>query len=96
MSETAGSTSDGLPEVDFSTFLLSLAHSVLVHLGVARPPEGDEVEKNLPLARQTIELMSLLAEKTKGNLSGAEERLLEQLLMDVRTRYSEEANSQGR
>lgn len=95
MTETPGSPNDELPEVDFSTFLLSLAHSVLVHLGTARLPEGEEVEVNLPLARQTIDLLGLLAEKTKGNLSGAEERLLEQLLSDVRSRYAEQVKSRA-
>lgn len=76
-----------LPEVDFSTFLLSLAHSVLVHLGVAEPPDGEPVEINRPLARQTIDLLALLAEKTRGNLTGSEERLLEQVLYDVRSHY---------
>lgn len=82
-----------MPEVDFSTFLLSLAHSVLVHLGVANAPGGEVVERNLPLARQTIDLLGLLDEKTKGNLTGAEERLLEQLLIDVRSRYEEAEKS---
>lgn len=81
-----------LPAVDFSTFVLSLAHSALVHLGVAPDPAtGKEHPPNLPLARQTIDLVSLLADKTRGNLSGEEERLLEQLLYDLRLRYVEVA-----
>jgi len=79
-----------LPGVDFSTFVLSLAHSALVHLGVAPDPATGEVQSpTLPLARQTIDLVSLLAEKTKGNLTGEEERLIEQLLYDLRLRYVE-------
>jgi hypothetical protein len=78
------------PAVDFSTFVLSLAHSALVHLGVAPDPAtGKEHPPSLPLARQTIDLVSLLADKTKGNLTGEEERLLEQLLYDLRLRYVE-------
>jgi Domain of unknown function (DUF1844) len=91
---SAGEVSEGgeLPEVDFSTFVLSLAHSVLVHLGQVPPPPGETVTSvNLLLARQTIDLLTLLADKTKGNLTGAEERLLEQLLYDVRSRYVEAA-----
>ena len=85
-----------LPAVDFSTFLLSLAHSALMHLGVARDPSGAEAERNLPLAQQTIDLLALLAEKTRGNLTGEEERLIEQLLYDLRTRYVEQRkNSQN-
>jgi hypothetical protein len=79
-----------LPAVDFSTFVLSLAHSALVHLGVAPDPAtGQQHPPSLPLARQTIDLVSLLAEKTKGNLNGEEERLIEQLLYDLRLHYVE-------
>jgi hypothetical protein len=76
-----------LPAVDFSTFILSLGHSVLVHLGDAPDPSGAVVEPSLDLARQTIDLIALLADKTKGNLTGEEERLMEQTLYDLRSRY---------
>lgn len=88
MSGSGGADAE-LPEVDFSTFLLSLAHSALVHLGVAEPPPGESAEVDLPLARQTIDLIAILSDKTKGNLTGAEERLLAQILDDVRSRYDE-------
>lgn len=85
-------TEGELPDVDFSTFALSLAHSALVHLGVAPDPAtGLAQTPSLPLARQTIDLIALLAEKTKGNLTGEEERLIEQLLYDLRVRYVEAA-----
>ena len=86
-----GKTADdeALPGVDFSTFVLSLSHSVLMHLGQAPHPETGSVEKALPLARQTIDLLAMLEEKTKGNLSGDEERLLAQILFDLRIRYVE-------
>jgi hypothetical protein len=58
-------------------------------LGQAPHPETGSVEKTLPLARQTIDLLSMLEEKTKGNLSGDEERLLTQILFDLRMRYVE-------
>jgi hypothetical protein len=80
---------DALPHFDFSTFILSLSHSALMHLGEAPHPETGEIEKNLPLARQTIDLISMLEEKTKGNLSGDEERLVGQILFDLRMRYVE-------
>lgn len=78
-----------LPEVDFSTFVLSLAHSALVHLGVAPGIDGERAERNLTLAKQTIDVVAILAEKTKGNLTGQEERLMEQLLYDLRLQYVE-------
>lgn len=92
-----GASADAtLPGVDFSTFVLSLAHSALVHLGVAPDPAtGQSQPPSLPLARQTIDLVNLLAEKTKGNLTGEEERLLEQLLYDLRIRYVDAAGAAG-
>ncbi|HEY1690744.1 MAG TPA: DUF1844 domain-containing protein [Polyangiaceae bacterium] len=76
-------------DVDFTTFLLSLSHSALMHLGEAPNPETGGTEKNVPLAKQTIDLIAMLEDKTKGNLSGDEERLLGQILFDLRMRYVE-------
>jgi hypothetical protein len=82
-------TDEALPGIDFSTFVLSLSHSALVHLGDAPSPEGRPQERNLPLARQTIDLLAILQEKTKNNLTGEEERLLDQVLLDLRLRFVE-------
>ncbi len=82
---------EALPSIDFSTFVLSLSHSALMHLGEAPNPEDGRVEKNLMLARQTIDLIAMLEEKTKGNLTGDEERLLGQILFDLRMRYVEQS-----
>jgi hypothetical protein len=87
--EAHGAHEDPLPSIDFTTFIASLSHSALMHLGEAPPLEGQHAEKNLPLARQTIDLLGLLEEKTKGNLTGTEERLLGQVLFDLRTRFVE-------
>jgi hypothetical protein len=78
-----------LPRVDFATFILSLSHNALMHLGDAPNPETGAVSKNLPLARQSIDLVAMLEEKTKGNLTGDEERLVGQILYDLRMRYVE-------
>lgn len=88
-----GAAEDLLPHVDFSTFILSLSHSVLMHLGEAPHPETGQIERNLQLARQTIDLIAMLEEKTKGNLSGDEERLIGQILYDLRMRYVELSKS---
>ena len=84
---------ESLPGVDFATFILSLSHSALVHMGEAPSPETGKTEKNLPLARQTVDLISMLEEKTKGNLSGDEERLIGQVLFDLRMRYVEQSKT---
>lgn len=78
-----------LPQMDFSTFVLSLSHSALVHLGDAPSPDSDERTPNLVLARQTIDLLEILSDKTRGNLNGEEERLLEHVLFELRMRYVE-------
>ncbi|MGD0675978.1 MAG: DUF1844 domain-containing protein [Polyangiaceae bacterium] len=80
---------EALPRIDFSTFILSLSHSALMNLGEAPDPETGQLETNLPLARQTIDLIAMLEERTRGNLSGEEERLLGQILFDLRMRYVE-------
>ncbi|MDF1564218.1 MAG: DUF1844 domain-containing protein [Deltaproteobacteria bacterium] len=75
-----------LPPVDFSTFVLSLASSALVHLGEVVHPETGEPARNLPLARQTIDMLAMLQEKTRGNLSKDEATYLESILYDLRLR----------
>jgi uncharacterized protein DUF1844 len=74
--------------IDFYTFILSLASSAFVHLGDAPNPEtGEPGPPSLPLAKQTIDILAMLEEKTKGNLTQEEERFLENLLTDLRFRY---------
>jgi hypothetical protein len=87
--EAQGGAEESLPRIDFATFVLSLNHSTLVHLGQTQNPETGGVEKNLPLARQTIDLIAMLEEKTKGNLTGDEEQLLGHILFDLRMRFVE-------
>jgi uncharacterized protein DUF1844 len=77
---------ESLPDIDFATFILSMGSSALVHLGEV-PDENGKAEKNLPLAKQTIDLLALLQEKTKGNLDEAEDKLLGALLYDLRIKY---------
>lgn len=80
---------EALAPIDFATFVLSLSHSVLTHLGDAPHPEDGKLAQNLPMAKQTIDLLGVLETKTKGNLTGDEERLLTQILFDLRMRYVE-------
>ncbi len=84
---------DALPHLDFATFVLSLSHSAMVHLGEAPNPEDETTQVSLPLAKQTIDLLGLLEEKTKGNLTGEEERLITQILFDLRLRFVEKSKS---
>jgi len=78
-----------LPAVDFHTFVLSLGSSALLHLGELEHPDVGAPQKDLPLAKHTIDILVMLEEKTKGNLSPAEEKLISSLLYDLRLRYVE-------
>jgi hypothetical protein len=92
-SRGAAAAAEGLsaafPPVDFHTFVLSLGSSALLHLGEIENPNDGASQKDLPLAKHTIDILAMLAEKTKGNLSPAEEKLMESLLYDLRLRYVE-------
>jgi hypothetical protein len=89
MAENAESKKqEELPSLDFSTFVLGIIGSAYVHLGDAPNPEG-ALEQDFELARQNIEILNILHDKTKGNLSGDEERLLDQALLDLKHRYGE-------
>lgn len=88
-----GATGPELPNVDFATFVLSLTHSAYMHLGDAPDPTDGKRGVDLSMARQTIDLLAVLQEKTKNNLSGEEERVLDQALYDLRMRYVEVAKA---
>ena len=76
-----------LPPVDFTTFVLSLATSALVSLGEVKGEGDDKVD--LPIARQTIDTIDMLHDKTRGNLTGEEERIVNQVLFDLRMKFVE-------
>jgi hypothetical protein len=76
-----------LPKVDLSTFVLSLSSSALVHLGEVPEPESGEIRQNLGLARHTIDIIGMLEEKTRGNVTEDEAGLFRNLLFDLRMKY---------
>jgi len=79
-----------LPGIDFSTFIFSLSSSAMLHLGLMENPYTKTIDKNLPLAKQTIDIISMLKDKTKGNLSDEEENLITHLLTELRFKYVNE------
>jgi hypothetical protein len=85
--EDISAQEEPLPEVDFTNFIFSLSTSVLIQLGEIQDPFTQKSAKNLPLAKQTIDLIGMLKEKTKGNLTPEEERVIEYVLYDLRMRY---------
>jgi hypothetical protein len=86
--------SQEFPEINFSTFVFSLSSSVLIHLGMAPDPVTGEQKKELGVAKQTIDILGMIQEKTKGNLSKEEKQLMDGILYDLRLRYVEEAKKQ--
>jgi hypothetical protein len=75
--------------VDFGTFVLSLGSSALVHLGEIQHPDSSEAKENLLVARQVIDLLAMLEDKTRGNLTPEEARFLSDLLADLRLKFVE-------
>jgi hypothetical protein len=79
-----------LPEINFVTFIMSLNASALVNLGMVEDPATGKKVKNLPIAKQTIDILGMLAEKTRGNLTSDEENLLKNILYEIRIIYVKE------
>ena len=76
-----------LPPLDFSTLILSMASTAMVQLGVVADPGGDAPAPDLDAAKQAIDILAILEEKTRGNLDDAETKLLGSLLYDLRVAY---------
>ncbi|WP_462324684.1 DUF1844 domain-containing protein [Desulfoplanes sp.] len=86
--QTAKTTeSSQMPKLDFSTFVMSLSSTVLVHLGEIPDIQSGQASVNIPLAKQTIDILGMIQEKTKGNLTCEEERLIRDLLFELRVKF---------
>jgi hypothetical protein len=88
--KASGKQADSAPEINFASFVLSLSTSVLYHFGEIPDPVTNKKQRNLMLAKQTIDILGILKEKTAGNLTREEESLLTNLLYDMRMRYVKE------
>jgi Domain of unknown function (DUF1844) len=88
-SEATTNREDALPEINFSTFVISLSTQALMNLGEIANPIGGNVETDIPVAKQMIDILAMLREKTHGNLDAGEERLMEDILFDLRMKYVE-------
>jgi hypothetical protein len=78
-------------EITFASFIFSLSTQALVHLGEMPDPVDGSTHENLEGARQIIDILAILGEKTRGNLDAAESSLLESALYDLRMRYVDRA-----
>ena len=74
-------------EVNFSNFILSLGTSAVLHFGEFPDPSTGTQEQNLPMAKHTIDILTMLRDKTSGNLEADEEKLLSDLLYQLRMKY---------
>ena len=75
---------EALPEINFSTFVISLSTQALMHLGeIPNPLSGNE-ERDVPVAKQMIDILGMLQDKTRGNLTGGAAKLIEEILFDLR------------
>lgn len=84
-----GAQANALPEIDFSTFVISLSTQVLMHLGEIANPASGKVEADISVAKQVIDILAMLCDKTRGNLNANEAQLMEGILFDLRMKYVE-------
>ncbi len=75
--------------IDFPTFVLSIASAAMMGLGLAPRPDSGKQEVDLELARQNIDLLELIQKKTTNNLTPDEEKLMERVLFEVRSKFLE-------
>ncbi len=78
------------PDITFASLIFSLSSTAFMQLGALPDPNTGKTEKNLPMAKQTIDLLGVLREKTRNNLDQEEENLFEHLLYDLRMAYIKE------
>jgi hypothetical protein len=83
------SAQEALPEINFSTFVISLSTQALMNLGEIANPVNGKVETDVTVAKQMIDILGMLKEKTSGNLSAHEDRLIQEILYDLRMKYVE-------
>jgi len=82
-----------MPEVTFTTLVMSLNTSALFHLGEISDPATGAKNQDLVLAKHTIDTLQLLVDKTKGNLNGEEQDLLKHVLYDLKMRYVQKVSA---
>jgi uncharacterized protein DUF1844 len=91
-SGSATQTEQEIP-MTFQTLLFSLSTTAMMQLGILPHREGGAPQKDLPAAKQTIDILEILEEKTKGNLTSEESQLLEASLYDLKMTYLKMTNS---
>ncbi len=80
-------------DLSFSSFIFGLSTQVLMLLGEVQPPTGEPVNQDVGAARQLIDILAMLQEKTRGNLESTEQSMLQEMLYNLRMRYVEVTRS---
>jgi len=88
--QKAAASAAGGPEITFSSLIFSLSSTAFMQLGAIPDPNTGKTEKDLAMAKQTIDLLGVLREKTRNNLDSEEENLFDHLLYDLRMAYIKE------
>ena len=88
--ETAANQEADYPPINFTNFVFSLSTSAFFHFGDFPDAKGGKAQKNLPAAKQTIDILDMLHEKTKGNLDENENKLIQSVLYELKMRYVKE------
>ena len=86
MSQLSQPNLDEVP-ISFSQFVITLVQSTMVALGEVESPDTGQKKMNLTLAQDTINVLTMLKSKTGGNLSDDEQKLIDGLLLEVRTKF---------
>ena len=94
MSDEQNVQNPGELTMDFSTFILSLNASSLIHLGEIHDPQLKEITVNLPAAKHTIEILEILKDKTVGNLDENEDKLLKDILYNLRLKFVQHSKAE--
>lgn len=81
------------PSASFSSLVFMLATGALQHLGLIENPTSKKNEKNLPMAKLTIDTLRILKDKTEGNLEPEEKKLFEDILYDLKMKYLKEGEA---
>ena len=87
--EKQATEAQSTPTINFTSFVLSISTSALVQMGLVPDPVSNETQKNMVLAKQQVDILEMLGEKTKGNLDENEQKLMDQVLYELRMRYVE-------
>ena len=85
--ETESTQSPPLPEVNFNSLIFSLSSSALLHIGEIADPQTGQKRIDLPMAKHSIDIISMLKDKTQGNLDDEEQKFIDNILTDLRLRY---------